>query len=44
MTNAPWIVIYPGLAIVLTVLAVNMLGDVLRDNADPKFRDLMKEG
>lgn len=44
MTNAPWIVIYPGMAIVLTVLAVNMLGDVLRDNADPKFRDLMKEG
>ena len=44
MTNAPWIVIYPGLAIVFTVLAVNMIGDALRDNADPKFRDLMKEG
>lgn len=32
-----WTVTFPGLAIMLTVLAVNLLGDVLRDHLDPKF-------
>ncbi len=32
-----WTVTFPGLAIMLTVLAVNLLGDVLRDRLDPKF-------
>lgn len=32
-----WTVTFPGLAIMLTVLAVNLLGDVLRDRWDPKF-------
>jgi len=32
------IVIYPGLAIVLFVLAWNLLGDVLRDILDPRMR------
>lgn len=32
-----WTVTFPGLAIMLTVLAVNLLGDVLRDRMDPKF-------
>ena len=35
---APWLVIYPGLAIMITVLAVNILGDALRDVLDPRFR------
>lgn len=35
---APHIVIYPGLALALTVLAVNLLGDGLRDAIDPRFR------
>lgn len=32
-----WVITFPGLAIMLTVLAVNLLGDVLRDRLDPKF-------
>ena len=36
MTFAPYLVWFPGIAIVLTVLAVNFLGDGLRDALDPK--------
>ena len=43
MTRAPWLVIVPGIVIVLTVLAINVLGDLLRDNIDPRFRDIVKE-
>jgi peptide/nickel transport system permease protein len=35
--NAWWIAIFPGLAITITVLAVNTLGDVLRDILDPRL-------
>ncbi|GBF05999.1 ABC transporter [Deinococcus aerius] len=34
----PWIPLYPGLAILITVLAFNFLGDGLRDAFDPKSR------
>ena len=38
---APWIVIFPGLAICPVVLASNLLGDAIRDLLDPKLqRDL----
>lgn len=33
-----WTVTFPGLALMLTVLAANLLGDTLRDRLDPKFR------
>jgi peptide/nickel transport system permease protein len=36
LTNAPWISLFPGLAILVTVLAFNLLGDGLRDILDPK--------
>ncbi|MCC7428109.1 MAG: ABC transporter permease [Alphaproteobacteria bacterium] len=36
--TAPWIVIFPGIAICLTVLASNLLGDAIRDLLDPKLR------
>lgn len=36
--RAPWLMLYPGLAITLTVLAFNLLGDGLRDGLDPKAR------
>lgn len=36
LSNAPWMAIYPGLAIFLTVLSFNLLGDGLRDALDPK--------
>jgi peptide/nickel transport system permease protein len=35
---APWAAIFPGLAIALTVLGFNLLGDGLRDALDPKLR------
>jgi peptide/nickel transport system permease protein len=34
---APWLAIFPGLAIVLSVLGLNLLGDGLRDLLDPKL-------
>ena len=38
-TTAPWIAVFPGLAIVLTVLGISLFGDALRDAIDPKLRD-----
>jgi peptide/nickel transport system permease protein len=38
MTIAPWVAIFPGLCILLTVLAINYLGDGLRDAIDPNMR------
>ncbi len=37
--NAPHIVMFPGLTIVLTVLSLNMLGDGLRDALDPRLKN-----
>ena len=36
--RAPWVVTMPGLAILITVLAINLMGDGLRDALDPKLR------
>src|SRR5207244_3892005 len=36
--TAPWLVIFPGLAILITVFAFNLLGDGLRDALDPTQR------
>ena len=38
-STAPWIAIFPGLAIMLTVFGINLFGDALRDALDPKLRD-----
>lgn len=38
-TLAPWIIVFPGLAISLAVFAFNLFGDALRDWLDPKFRN-----
>lgn len=38
MRSAPHVMVFPGLAIFVTVLAVNLLGDVLRDVMDPRMR------
>lgn len=35
---APWLAVFPGLAIVLTVLGLNLMGDGLRDMLDPRIR------
>ena len=36
MQSAPWLMVFPGLAIFVTVVVFNMLGDSLRDILDPK--------
>ncbi|WP_374595261.1 ABC transporter permease [Sphingosinicella sp.] len=36
-TFAPWLAIFPGLAISMTLLGINLLGDALRDHFDPRM-------
>ncbi|MFO1225667.1 ABC transporter permease subunit [Roseateles sp.] len=38
IARAPWVVTLPGLAILVTVLSINLMGDGLRDALDPKLR------
>ncbi len=38
LTNAPWMAVWPGLAIFLVVLSLNLVGDGLRDALDPRER------
>jgi peptide/nickel transport system permease protein len=38
LANAPWMAVWPGLAIFLTVVSFNLLGDGLRDALDPRER------
>ncbi len=38
LQRAWWVTVFPGLAIMLTVLSVNMVGDAVRDALDPKLR------
>jgi peptide/nickel transport system permease protein len=42
MTVAPWVTLFPGLVIVIAVLALNLLGDGLRDFVDPRTRRLLR--
>ena len=37
-TSQPWLMVWPGLAVILTTLAFNLLGDGLRDAFDPRAR------
>ena len=41
--QAPWLVLYPGVAIMLTIFGLNLFGDGLRDMLDPKIRGLATE-
>lgn len=41
VVRAPWIMVFPGMFIVLFVLALNILGDTLRDALDPRLRRLI---
>ncbi|MER3482914.1 MAG: peptide ABC transporter permease, partial [Meiothermus sp.] len=38
LAYAPWMAIFPGLAIFLAVLACNLIGDGLRDALDPRLK------
>ena len=37
MNNAPWLMVFPGLAVVFSVLSLQLLGDGLRDLVDPRL-------
>ena len=37
-TSQPWLMLWPGLAVIFTTLAFNLLGDGLRDAFDPRSR------
>jgi ABC-type dipeptide/oligopeptide/nickel transport system permease subunit len=39
LATAPWVAVFPGAALLLAVLGVNLLGDGLRDLLDPRFRE-----
>jgi peptide/nickel transport system permease protein len=38
INSAPWMVIFPGMAISITVISFNIVGDFLRDKLDPRFQ------
>jgi dipeptide transport system permease protein len=38
MQSHPWVMAFPGIAILITVLAINLMGDGLRDALDPRLR------
>jgi dipeptide transport system permease protein len=38
ITSNPWVMALPGIAILITVLAINLMGDGLRDALDPRLR------
>jgi len=41
LTRSPWFMTFPGIAIVLTTLSLNLVGDALRDALDPRLRRLL---
>ena len=43
LQQAPWLVLYPGAAIMITILGLNLLGDGVRDLLDPKIRGLAEQ-
>jgi ABC-type dipeptide/oligopeptide/nickel transport system permease subunit len=40
IVTQPWLSLFPGLAILLTVAAFNLIGDGLRDALDPRLRGI----
>lgn len=43
ITRASWLLLWPGLMIVLTAFSLNLVGDALRDRMDPRFREMMRK-
>lgn len=39
ITRAPWLLLSPGLLIILSVFSLNLVGDAARDRMDPRFKD-----
>ena len=42
MVEAPWVCLFPGLAIAALVLGLNLLGDGLQDALDPRMRRVVR--
>jgi peptide/nickel transport system permease protein len=42
LSEAWWMAVFPGLAIFLTVLALNLVGDAMRDALDPRQRSAIE--
>ena len=40
LQTCPWIVLYPGCAIIITVMILNYLGDSIRDFLDPRYKEI----
>ncbi|OSP55802.1 ABC transporter permease [Pseudoruegeria sp. SK021] len=43
ITRASWLLLWPGMMIVLTAFSLNLVGDWLRDRMDPRFRDVVRK-
>jgi peptide/nickel transport system permease protein len=41
ITRAPWLLFFPGLSIAITAFSLNLVGDALRDQLDPRFRNMI---
>jgi peptide/nickel transport system permease protein len=41
ITRAPWLLFFPGLSIATTAFSLNLVGDALRDQLDPRFREVI---
>ncbi|MFK7856368.1 MAG: ABC transporter permease [Granulosicoccus sp.] len=39
VTRAPWLLLFPGGLIILSVFSINLVGDAMRDSLDPRFKD-----
>jgi len=39
ITRASWLLMFPGALIIMTVFSMNLVGDLLRDSVDPRFKD-----
>ena len=44
ITRAPWLLIFPGVAISLAVISINIVGDTLRDAFDPHAQEYIHQG
>jgi len=39
VTRAPWLLLFPGVLIIVSVFAINLVGDAMRDKLDPRFKN-----
>ena len=42
MESAPWLAVWPGVLLTITIFSFNMFGDALRDLIDPRLRGTME--